>query len=148
MKSFSMLLAIFLTLSACETSLSVEDKETKKFVESLEGQWKIVSRTEDGNESPKESIENRVITFKGNKYILRDGDDVIVEADFTVDASKTPVWFDSTTTMGGMQRGVIQIKDDVLSICLADARPKEFTSKKGSDALLIVYKKKKDKESL
>jgi uncharacterized protein (TIGR03067 family) len=121
------------------------DEGVKKELTALKGDWKIASRAENGNETPLETIKDRVITFEDGKYVLRDGNEIIAEATFKINPSKDPKWFD-LTFKGKTQLGIYKIEGDTVRFCIAavDAeRPTDFTSKEGSGRVLTAYKKQK-----
>ena len=121
-----------------------KEEANKKYIEALQGAWQMTSRIDDGVVSPEGVVKNRTITFTGEKYTVRDGKDVFVEVTYKVDAMKQPVCLDITFTDGEVHKGIVQIKDDTLTFCLAEGdRPTEFKSKPGDNRVLCVYKKMK-----
>jgi uncharacterized protein (TIGR03067 family) len=128
------------------------DEAVKKDLKALKGDWKVVSRTFDGDVTPAEDVKDRVITFDEEKYILREGSEILVEATYKIDPSKSPKWYDHTTTVGDKTfkgktlLGIYKLDGDTVTFCTADLdakRPTDFTSKKGSGQTLLVYKKVK-----
>jgi uncharacterized protein (TIGR03067 family) len=147
MKTCVLFVAIGLSLSFSKTGWSDDEKEAavKKYVESLQGEWQMISRVDDGEESPKDLVNSRTTTFKSNKYVVKNGEEVFVEVTYKVDPGKDPVWIDITYEDGDVHKGLIQLKGDTLTFILSRGgeRPKEFKSKAGSNYILAVYKKKK-----
>lgn len=145
-----------LLAALCATALAARGADEpsdaiKKELAALKGEWKIVSRTEDGRETPLESIKDRVIVFEGDAYEIRNGKDLHVAAKIKLEPTKAPKWFDLTITSpigsaGENQLGLYKIEGDTLTICVADfdaKRPTEFASKEGSGTILVTYKRPK-----
>jgi uncharacterized protein (TIGR03067 family) len=121
----------------------VQDKD-------LEGDWQLKSITHDGKEEPPGADEaNDTLTFHGDSAVHK-GKDATHKATFTVDASKTPKTIDMTAEdgpdKGKVARGVYEVKDDELRICVAQPgkdRPTELSAKEGAGFVLVVLKRAK-----
>jgi uncharacterized protein (TIGR03067 family) len=142
--------AVFIALGVFASAGAADkaaDEAVKKEMTALKGEWKLVSRVQNGTETAAETIKNRAITFEDGKYTLRDGKDIVVEATFTIDPSKDPKVFDLTiTTSGNMQLGIYKIDGDTLTFCIGgigDERPTDFTCKEASNRTLTKYKREK-----
>jgi uncharacterized protein (TIGR03067 family) len=125
-----------------------KDEALKKFKEALKGEWKMTSRIEDGVPSAAEVIEKRTIAFEGEKYTVRDGDDIFAEVIYRIDPAKKPAWLDITFIKpkdGAPDKGIIKVEGDTLTFCLAvgGARPDSFKSEKGDGRILAEYKRAK-----
>jgi uncharacterized protein (TIGR03067 family) len=111
----------------------------------LKGQWQMTSRIESGVPTAPEVIENRTITFDGDKYTVRDGEKVFAEVAYELDLTKKPVWLDITFIFpkADPDKGIIKVEGDTLTFCLAfgGVRPDDFKSDKGDGRILVVYKR-------
>lgn len=140
----------FAGISVSALNAYADDKATeeaiKKEVDTLKGSWKIVSRVVDGEETPAETIKNRVITFEGAKYVIRDGETAKYASEFKIDLAHDPKWFDIPDGDKTML-GIYKIDGNTVTFCLSKPggpRPTDFTAKKGSDRTMTVYKKPKE----
>jgi uncharacterized protein (TIGR03067 family) len=122
----------------------------QKYVAGLKGKWQMVSRVEDGVASDEDLIKRRTITFEEGRYTVRDADAVYAKATYKIDVTKTPIWFDIThasgPNKGRVERGIIKVEGDTMTFCLGPPggnHPAEFTSPKGQDNVLVVYKRVK-----
>jgi uncharacterized protein (TIGR03067 family) len=142
-------LAVALLLVAADSKDTKDSKDAgKKAAETLTGVWKVSSLLVSGNEF--EDAKGSKFTFKGDKLTRQaeNGDEIYT---FKLDASKMPAEVDFVPDQGDNKgktlKGIYQLKDGVLKICLTlmpDAkRPKDFASKDGEDAILITLKQDK-----
>jgi uncharacterized protein (TIGR03067 family) len=124
-----------------------KDEELRKVVAALKGKWQMVSRIEDGIPSEKGSVDKRILMFDDGKYTVMEADKLYAEGNYKLDVTKKPVWFDRTTSQKEKrERGIMKVEGDMLTYCLAAPagdRPTDFTSPKGKDYLLVVYKRVK-----
>ena len=130
-----------------------EDK--KKDEDKIQGTWAIVSAQSGGEDKPggtkdvKFVIKGDLITIQEPK---REGKEE--KAKFKLDATKKPKTIDLIPSdRGGKEElmpGIYELKDDELKLCFVKGtkgeRPTEFSSKAGTEQVLIVLKReKKDK---
>lgn len=135
--------AILLTASLATAA----DKPGQELVP-FQGTWAVEAITKNGTAVPDDHAKRLVLVVKDNARVIKDGDEVVSKATFTVDSSKKPKHMDITVSDGPLAgktyRGIYELKDDTLTICLAlegDKRPDDLTAKEGSDRLLQVFKK-------
>lgn len=135
--------AVLLT-AALATAADKPEKELAPF----QGTWTVESITKDGTAVPDEHTQRLVLVIKDDTRIIKDGDEVVSKATFTVDPSKSPKHMDITVSDGPLAgktlRGIYELKDGTLTICLAlegDKRPTDLTAKEDSGRLLQVFKK-------
>lgn len=118
---------------------SVKGDETQKF----EGRWKVASVELAG--MPVPGLEGADLVLAGGKKVLTLTDKRVEKGTYRLDAAKRPREIDSTTEgRDGAEKGIYVIEGDTLKLCLATRggpRPMEFTSKKGTDQILIVLRR-------
>jgi len=125
-----------------------EDPAKKKDSEKLQGAWKGDSGEVDGNALPDEFLKAAKFGFKGDKYTFEAGDEK-ESGTITLDASKTPATIDlkieEGRDKGKTQLGIYKVEGDKVKFCFgqpdAKERPKDFSSKAGSDTIYIVFKR-------
>jgi uncharacterized protein (TIGR03067 family) len=122
------------------------DKELKKF----QGTWTVESVEAGGMEVPIELFKGMTVTFEGDKYIVKLGDEVIQKATQKLDPSKSPKAMDGTVAEGPHKGtvilGIYEISEDKLKICFdpeGKKRPTEFKTATGSQTTRAVYKRVK-----
>jgi uncharacterized protein (TIGR03067 family) len=128
----------------------------KAALKQLQGVWRPESVTVNGKK--QEGID--LDTFTGmtltidsdkNRSILKAVDDVPINTwEMTFDASKDPKTFDAKEVeglaVGTIHKGIWKVEGDTLLWCFSlKDRPKEFESKKDTDAYLMVMKRQKPK---
>jgi uncharacterized protein (TIGR03067 family) len=126
----------------------------------LQGTWVTVSLINDGktvvdgNAPPKEGPVTK-LTYEGNGWMVKVGEEVAASGVFSLDLTKTPKEIDvmdkSGTENEKTQLGIYELDGDTYKYCLAPAgqpRPTEFTSEPGSGHALIVSKREKPEEGI
>ena len=117
----------------------------------LKGVWQAKSVEFQGNASPEDKFKTLRFTFKEDLLLFR-GDRMGENQDiyiYSIDATKSPKQLD-LMKLKDTREGVAiyELKGDELKVCLLregsnEGRPTEFTTKKGSDRVLIVFQKKR-----
>jgi uncharacterized protein (TIGR03067 family) len=131
-----------------------KDEAVKKGLEKLQGTWTLVSIEEDGKKQPFPEGGKMQVVFKDNKMTARTtvGDKTdSKEATYSIDPSKKPAHLDITPTDGPGKGKVVPhiyvIEKDELKLCGAtegsQERPKDFATKKGEKAVLLIFKREK-----
>jgi uncharacterized protein (TIGR03067 family) len=93
---------------------------------------------------PEEYVKSIALkmTFDGDKVSAKSMDET-KDGTFKVDPTKKPKEIDITVG-GKASKGIYELKDDTLKICVSDGdRPTEFVTKAGTKAGLITFKKDK-----
>ena len=131
-------------LVALSGGVAGEAKKSK-----LEGTWKVVAAVEGGKEAPK--AEEYTLLVTGDKFTLKQGDEVKFSGTLKRDRTKKPRQIDATVTegpdkyKGKTSLGIYAVKDDTLRWCAgepgSDERPTEFASPEGSRILLLTLKR-------
>lgn len=145
--------AVFLAAAVAAADDKPKD-DAKKDLEPLQGTWSVVKIVQDGKELPGEAVEGLTLVVKGNSRVLKQDGEEKSKATFKVDPTKKPKAIDIEVSDGPLAgrtiRGVYEVKDDTLRVCLAigdDERPDGFEAKEGSGRQLQEFKKqKKDKD--
>lgn len=113
-----------------------------------EGVWSYESQVVDGEARPAEFLAPMTITYQGDRWTLKRGDEVYSAGTQKVDPTKSPKAIDVTVTDGKRKgetlRGIYELDGDTLKTCFAPegkGRPTAFESKAGSGAYLSVQKR-------
>jgi uncharacterized protein (TIGR03067 family) len=116
--------------------------------QNMQGTWKTVSVESGGKKRADQEIKNWKLIIAGNKMTARDGDDLLDESTFQLDASKKPRAIELRYTAGpdkGKQvTGIYLIEKDTLKICVTLQEkngPTEFVSKPDTDHTLVILKR-------
>ena len=122
------------------------EKELKKF----QGTWTFESVETGGKEVPAAEFKGITVTFEGDKYAVKKGDEVIQAATLKLDPSKSPKALDVTVAegpnKGAVMLGIYEISPDTLKVCFdpeGKKRPTQFTSASGSQTLVVHKRVKK-----
>lgn len=122
------------------------DKELTKF----QGTWTFESVEAGGNKLPADQFKGMTVTFEGDKYAVKHGDEVVEAATLKLDPSKSPKTLDSTVTEGPNKGkvilGIYEISGDTLKACFdpeGKKRPTEFKGDSGAQTLVVHKRVKK-----
>jgi uncharacterized protein (TIGR03067 family) len=116
--------------------------------EKIVGNWTVVSGQEDGKALPAEKVKGSHVVITKDTITVHEENNQKRVMSYKLDPSTTPRQIDLTTTEGSdkgkTSHGIYALEEDTLKICFAlpgKDRPKEFTSKEGSKAMLFVMKR-------
>ena len=122
-------------------------------LKAMAGTWRVVEAVRDGKTlSADQTKMITLIVEETGKGIVKRGDHVGFEGQFTVNPSKSPKEIDVEQTSGGenkgnVTRGIYQIEGDSLKLCTPEPgktdRPTEFTAKPGSGHFYRAFKREK-----
>jgi uncharacterized protein (TIGR03067 family) len=122
------------------------EKELKKF----HGDWSFESVEVGGQKAPADQFKGVTITFTGDTYAVKKGDEVLQGGRQKLDPSKTPKAIDVTITegpnKGAVMLGIYEIDAETFKVCFDEEgkqRPKEFKSPPGSQTFVNVHKRVK-----
>ena len=139
------MLAVLVGFLFAAERLAAADKEQDKF----QGTWSFVSHEADGNASTAADLENQTITFAGDKFTVKRGDEVIQAGTQKLDATKTPHTVDATTTEGDgkgtTMLGIYELSGDTIKFCFDPAGKERPTDFKGGPGLMTGVLKKTKK---
>lgn len=107
--------AVFLAAS------SAVGKDEPAEAKNLEGTWQLLSALKNGKETPAETVKKIQVVIKGGKHSVRfDGEVVVKEIPFQIDATKKPKETTDTLPDGKVIRGIFKIEGDLLTSCVAE----------------------------
>jgi uncharacterized protein (TIGR03067 family) len=116
------------------------EQELKKF----QGTWTFESVAAGGKEIPASEFKGMTVTFEGDKFTVKKGDEVIQVAIQKLDPSRSPKTLDVTVTdglnKGAVMLGIYEISGDTLKVCFdpeGKKRPTEFKGASGSQTLVV-----------
>src|SRR5262249_43942677 len=141
----TLLCTLVLTGARADDKADVE-KELKK----LQGTWTFESVETGGKQLPAAEFKGMTVTFEGDKFTVKKGDEVIQAATQKLDPSKSPKAIDVTVTeglnKGAVMPGIYEIDGDTLKVCFdpeGKKRPTEFKTASGSQTLVVHKRVKK-----
>ena len=136
--NLSILFSLFLCFAASTSQADAVKAELKK----LEGIWMEIAAEEKGEKVAEAVLKRDNITFvfKGDKWSVRKGEQIVNEAVIKIDPAKKPKTFDATATEGEDKGktvfGIYEMTDDTLKISYIrgkkDGRPADFNDKTAS----------------
>ena len=137
------------TLFALVAVAGLASAEEKKFdAAKLEGKWKITEGTKSGSKVEEANLKGEVIITKDSVTIK--SPDMTHVMSYKLDTSKKPKEIDLTPESGNeagqTMQGIYELDGDNLKLCFGrpgTGRPKEFSSKEGSEHALVVLKRAK-----
>jgi uncharacterized protein (TIGR03067 family) len=122
------------------------EKELKKF----QGTWMFESVETGGKKASAAQFDGMTVTFEGDKYAVKKGDEVIQACTLKLDPSKSPKTLDVTVAeglnKGAVMLGIYEIRGDTLKVCFdseGKKRPTEFRGASGSQTLVVHKRVKK-----
>jgi uncharacterized protein (TIGR03067 family) len=154
-------MAVMVGLTISGDSLGVADKPdkvrrkdpVKELLKSIQGTWKLVSFTRDGEVVVEEVVLVGITcTFiiSGNEVTTKVGEEILHKATLSVGQKGKLITLDQEYTWGDAKglrsKGILQIKGDTLTFCfspLGEKRPANFSSRKGTGNTLYVLRRVK-----
>jgi uncharacterized protein (TIGR03067 family) len=145
------LLGTLLMAAFGEAIARADDKaDVEKELKKIEGTWMFESVETGGKVLPAAQFEGMTITFKGDKYAVKKGEEVIEAATQKLDPSKLPKTLDAVVTegpnKGAVILGIYEISGDTLKVCFdpeGKSRPTEFKTGSGAQTLVVHKRLKK-----
>src|SRR5262245_33234803 len=144
--------ALVLGLLAAAPALDGGEAKKKTDKERLQGTWRAVSGELRGKPDPKP--ERHTLTFAGDRFTLKRGDQVRAEGTFKLDPAKDPRHIDMTITEGPEEvkgktaLGIYHLKKGELHWCVAEPgdeeRPKGFETEGTRHASIVLKREKKE----
>jgi uncharacterized protein (TIGR03067 family) len=145
----TLLCTLVLAAAGGTGALAVDSTGVEKELNKFQGTWTFESVEVGGKEAPAAEFKGMTVTFQGDKYTVKKGDEVIQVATQKLDPSKSPKALDVTVVeglnKGAVMLGIYEISGDTLKVCFdpeGKKRPTEFKSTSGSQ-ILVVHKRVK-----
>jgi uncharacterized protein (TIGR03067 family) len=145
----TLLCALVLTASGGTGARAGDKAEVEKELKKFQGTWTFESVAAGGKEIPAAEFKGVTVSFEGDKYTVKKGDEVIQAATLKLDPSKSPKTFDVTVAegpnKGAVILGIYEISGDTLKVCFdpeGKKRPTEFKGEPGSQ-IVVVHKRVK-----
>jgi uncharacterized protein (TIGR03067 family) len=144
----ALLCTLVLTASGGTGARADDKADVEKELKKLQGTWTFESVVEaGGKEVPAAEFKGVTVTFAGDKYTVKKGDEVIEVATLKLDPSKSPKAFDAMVDEGLNKRtilGIYEISGDTFKVCFDPAGKKRPTEFKGTGSqALVVHKRLK-----
>ena len=127
-------------------------KKDRKDLELMQGTWQVVALESGAGKAPKEVLDkaNMRLTIKGNKFVSKSGDKLLLEGTLEIDPTKKPRTMDAKgTDPAGKEMattGIYELKGDTMRVCFVlkgEKRPTAFVVKPGSKVALFEYRRVK-----
>jgi uncharacterized protein (TIGR03067 family) len=133
------------------TGAREDDKaDVEKELKQLQGTWTFESVEVGGEKEPAADFKGMTVTFEGDKFTVKKGDEVIQVGTEKLDPFKSPKTVDVTVAeglnKGAVMLGIYEISGDTLKVCFdpeGKKRPTEFKSASGSQTFVNVHKRVK-----
>ena len=146
----TLLCALVLTASTGTGARADDKADVEKELKKLQCTWTFESVEVGGKEQPAADFKGMTVTFEGNKFIVKKGDEVIQVGTEKLDPSRSPKTVDVTVVeglnKGAVMLGIYEISGDTLKVCFdpeGKKRPTEFKSAPGSPTFVNVHKRVK-----
>ena len=137
-------LAVLAAVVTLPVSVHAEDPALKK----IQGTWQFVTHDMGGQSMSAEQLKSMTVTFKDDKWSVRDGDKVIQAGTHKFDSSKTPGQVDAVVTegqdKGNTMLGIFEMNGNTMKVCFdpqGKSRPTSFKPK--ADNFLAVVERRK-----
>lgn len=125
--------------------------ELKSELKKMEGAWTIESIEKDGTVLDATKLRKRSVVIQGDRYVVREGNQVIEAGSYRVDPKQSPKTIDILPTSGPFAGkvllGIYQMSEDERAICYAPPgapRPRVFKTAPNSGEIFIIYKRVKN----
>jgi uncharacterized protein (TIGR03067 family) len=127
-----------------------KDDDVKQEQKKLTGTWSMTSFVMDGNKVPEEEVKKFKLILDGDKYTLKQEDNILSKGTVKLDLTKKPKTLDITPSEGDgkgqAMLGIYELNGDTYKVCYAPPgkdRPTKFESESGSENNLLVFKRDK-----
>ena len=145
------LVTMLCTLGLAASGGRADDKvDIEKELKKYQGSWNFASVVTGGMEQPIDNYKGMTVTFEGDKFTVKNGDEVVMVGKQRLDPSKSPKAVDVTVleglNKGSVLLGIYEISGDTLKVCFdseGKKRPTEFKSAPGSATFVNVHKRVK-----
>jgi uncharacterized protein (TIGR03067 family) len=137
------------------TLIAADDAKDEKKTDRdrLRGTWTCVSMERNGKPIPPESYKDGKLIMEGDTFTYKEGDEVVTQGTRKLDPTQSPKAVDDTHTLGPFKGktylGIYKLEGDTFTTCNGSAgqpRPIDFATRRGTNLLLVVYKREKPRE--
>jgi len=140
-----------LVVAGVALALGADDKkdDAKAELKKFQGTWQVVSAERDGEKVSADDAKKMKAVVKDDTVTVYNGDKMVAEMTFTVDPTRKPRTMDLEVTRGDdkgkKSLAIYEMDGDTLKVCVCDGkeRPRDFSTKKGSDCHLYTYQHEK-----
>jgi uncharacterized protein (TIGR03067 family) len=151
---FAAILALTFAAAPLEEKEKPLPEAAQKDLKKLEGKWKAVKATVNGNEE-NDANKEILVEFKGRKILVtEDGNEKEFFEVATLDPSTTPKLIDlkalqdmGPITKGTVYEAIYKVDGDDMSLAIYFAegkkRPEKFESEKDSMVVVVTFKREK-----
>ncbi len=129
-------------------AVAAQEDAAKKVRQEVQGTWTMASIVERG--VPGDAAASGIVAiFKGDEIALQGNGQPIGKFQFTIDVGKKPFHMDfkqlDGDNQGKVSPAIFKVEKGTMTVCVdteGNNRPREFVSKEGSTAVLVVLKRK------
>jgi uncharacterized protein (TIGR03067 family) len=114
----------------------------------FDGEWRVMRGEANGEELPAENITNLVLSIKGGRYTVMNGNETQDKGSFSADTSSKPLKLDihpeSGPIAGRTLKAIYELNGDDFKVCyaiVATEHPKSFADKDEPGNLVMYYKR-------
>jgi uncharacterized protein (TIGR03067 family) len=116
-------------------------------VNNIQGSWQVIWCEENGKQTPPDLWKEIIYMFAGDKVTMKMEGNVVAGGTFRLDSPATPKQID-LLFKDEIGRGIYKLGNNRLAICTPanvgnDTRPTEFTTKAGSNTMLLLLQRQK-----
>ncbi len=119
-------------------------------LERVQGTWSCVSGKVSGTVLPEQTVQKLKLVMTEHEYTTKSEEELLFTGAYTLDPAANPKAIDIIATEGENKGkaaiGIYSLEGEILHLCYTMSgpeRPKEFVSKPGSGAYLVVWKRAK-----
>ena len=115
----------------------------------LAGEWTCLAAVINGKALSDTAVKKLRLTMTRDRYKTERSDEVLFDSTYRLDDTRTPNQITLLGTEGDLigkeALGIVSLSDDILIICYVmpgQPRPISFQSSPGSEAYLVVWKRR------
>lgn len=114
----------------------------------LDGVWMCESATINGRKLDDETAKSLKLTLNGEQYKTERGDQLLFDSTYSVNVNANPAHINMVgigELAGRIGEGIFELNEDRLTLCYSmpgHDRPRTFASDEGSNAHLMVWRRK------
>jgi uncharacterized protein (TIGR03067 family) len=142
-------LAVITLVATVGTVLASSMQTGDDVLKKIQGTWKFTEHMMNGQAVPAEQLKDMTITFSGDKFTVRTGDQVVQAGTHKFDPSTKPGHVDAAVTegegKGNTMLGIYELRGDTIRVCfdpMGKERPTSFTAKDNQMSATVKRVKK------